>query len=279
MDTEQVQAYFKAVYSDGDKFELVAVRDGSARRKTFAYPDDLDTVLTACEAFEKAEFNVYASVLPLRVQESGTYDRIWMDRDDPEGPWPFGADPNWGKPAWPDPTVLVRTSQEPGRGERWQAIWKLAEPMDEDQARHAIKRLAEEGGGDPAVHDPRRVLRIPGIRNAKRDSTTRLLSSRNQPISFGSFLIPDANVGDGLTAEALMHRPVTAPQMVLGEWLDGATEGDRARKAYVTARFLKSCGVGFDDAAALIRVGAHRCDPPLSDEEAIHAVRSAYHQK
>ncbi len=63
-DLAQARDYFTALFQDGDEFELVAVRDGRARRATFGLAD-LNSVLAACEAFEEQNFNVYASVLPL----------------------------------------------------------------------------------------------------------------------------------------------------------------------------------------------------------------------
>ena len=276
-DLAQARDYFTALFQDGDEFELVAVRDGRARRATFGLAD-LNSVLAACEAFEEQNFNVYASVLPLAQQEAGTYDRIWIDRDDPKAPWPFGADPNWTLPAWPSPTVCVRTSQVPGEGERWQGIWILKESMDEATARGAIKALAAAGVGDASVHDPRRVLRVPGVRNAKRDSMTKLLSTTTARADWDSFLIEVTPPGEPPTMTDLLSGSVSAPHAILGEWLGGVGEGDRARKAYVAARFLKSCGVSFDDALSLIRVGASRCEPVLDGDEGMPAVRSAFHR-
>lgn len=278
-DLEQVRRYFGALYLPGQTFELVAVKNGQARRRKFGFPNDLETVLDAIAVFEAAEWNLYASVLPLEVQASEEYDRIWMDRDDPFGPWPFGADPNWDSAAWPEPQVLVRTSEESPNGQRWQAIWKI-EPVSVQEGRSLIKRIAKAGGGDPSVHDPRRVLRIPGVRNAKRGSITRLLATHNGITNPEAFMLPDdIESGGPVSLEALMNADISAPHHVLGEWLQGSDQGDRARKAFVTARFLKSCKVGFEDALAIVNTGAKRATPPLSDDEVVHAVRSAYNRQ
>jgi hypothetical protein len=277
MDAEQVSRFFGHLYDDGAHFEVVAVLDGRARRNTFAWPKDRETVLEALGAFESRGFNLYSSVLSRETQEAGVYDRIWLDRDDPAAPWPFGADPAWDHPAWPSPTTLVRTSAS-AEGPRWQAIWRLEEPVPEKGGRDVIRQLAKRGIGDESVHDPRRVLRIPGIINAKRDDVSRLLSSSNDRVAVAQFDLPGLAQAEGVTLDRLMNMDVTRPHEVLGEWLNGVGEGDRARKAYVVGRFLKSCGVGFDDALPILVTGARRCDPPLSDSEVVHALRSAYHK-
>lgn len=277
MDREQVTRFFDRLYLPGQHFELVAVKDGRARRSTFEWPRARDTVLLALEAFEAKEFNLYASVLPVEQQEAGEYDRIWLDRDDVTAPWPFGVDEGWNHNPWPEPSTLVRTSQEAG-GARWQAIWRLASPLPEDDGRKTIKALATRGVGDTAVHDPRRVFRIPGLMNAKRGTVARLLSTSSETVTLEQFDLSDGTREAGLTMDTLMNMDLARPHEVLGEWLAGVHEGDRARKAYVTARFLKSCGVTHDDAAILIATGARRSNPPLSDSEVLHAVRSAYHK-
>lgn len=278
MDREQVTRHLGRLYGESEHFELVAVKSGQAKRKTFRWPDDGEEVVQAIKVFEEKDWNIYASVLPLERQEEKRYDRVWIDRDELNAPWPFGADPNWNYPAWPDPAVIVRTSQEAG-GTRWQAVWMLDEPLSEKEGRELIRRLAERGYGDTSVHDPRRVLRVAGVRNAKRNDVARLLATSNGKTSPEQFMLPTLSDGNGMpTLEALQTGEITSPQMVLGEYLGGVQQGDRARKAYVTARFLKSCGVVFDDAIPILVTGGRRCNPPLSDDEILHAARSAYHK-
>lgn len=279
VDREQVESFLNHLYAPGQRFELVAVKDGNARRHTFTLDEaNVLTVLDATTTFEEREWNVYASAMPLDVQESGEYDRVWVDRDDPEAPWPFGADAAWEYPAWPQPTTLVRTSRA-ANGARWQAIWLLDEPIPAEKAKKLMKTLAVMGQTDKSVHDARRVLRVPGVRNSKRDSNARLLSTTSGKTTIESFMVPKETTSDEVTIQSLMRTPVSAPHEVLGEWLEGSEEGDRARKAFVTARFLKSCKVKYDDALAIVNTGAKRADPPLSDAEVVHSVKSAYNRQ
>jgi len=268
MDTEQTEKWLAQQYGEGDQFELVAIKDKQARRKTFTwgYPDE--DPLGACGAFEAAGYDVYASAMPMDVQATGKYDRIWVDQDDLAGPWPWGTDKDL---QWPKPTTLVKTSEE-GGSFRWQAVWQLNGLLDEKEARATMKRLAAQIGADQSVHDPRRILRVPGITNAKRGVMARYLGGETDAVSLEAFNLPKET-----TVQALLSQTVTKPQAILGEWLEGFGEGERNQKAYICARFLHSCEVAHDDALAIVALGGSRCTPAMDDQEIYNAVRSAYH--
>lgn len=63
----------------------------------------------------------------------------------------------------PAPGIAVSTSEG-----RWQTIWLLDAPLSVRCAKPLLRRLCEATGGDPAVKDASRVLRLPGYRNRKR---------------------------------------------------------------------------------------------------------------
>lgn len=275
MEHRETARFMARLYESGDRFEVFYRKeDGTvARKERGAFGPEYDSAfLEEVERAEAAGFNVYVSAMPLQQQALGTYDRLWVDQDDVAGPWPFGADPKFDGVQWPTPTTLVKTSDGDG-GFRWQAIWILDKPLDADEARSAMKRLARQIGADQSVHDPRRVLRIAGVMNAKRGSQARLMETTKEPISFAAFDLPKETA-----LSKLLTADVQNPANVLGEWLDGVSEGDRNRKAYVAARFLRGCGVGYDDAAAILKLGAMRSEPPLDDRELQHSLDSAYHR-
>ena len=62
----------------------------------------------------------------------------------------------------PPATLVGRTS--PGR---CQVIWRLAEPLSKGEARSVLRALAQRYGGDRAVTDTCRLLRLPGFANSK----------------------------------------------------------------------------------------------------------------
>jgi len=276
VDFDQVQQWLEAQYDDGDELELVAIKGGNARRKTFRYGGPKHTyngmqtldILQAIEAFEQHGFDVYASAMPLSYQHAEMYDRVWVDQDDLNGPWPWGTDADL---QWPQPTTLVKTSEE-GGSFRWQAIWHLKESLTVEEGRSTMKRLAAQIGADQKVHDPRRILRVPGVINAKRGMMARYLGGSTERISVDAFNIPKETL-----VQQLLGQQVSKPQAILGEWLGGFEEGERNQKAYICARFLRSCEVGFEDALAIVNVGASRCQPPMDEQEVWNAVRSAYH--
>jgi len=257
------------LYSPGARVEMAYIHpdiEGASRRARSFEGDIFDEM----ERAEDAGYNVYIGVLPVTVREDDSFDRIWVDQDDPGAAWPFGSDPNWEHPIWPMPTTLVKTS-EPEGGFRHQAIWKPTEAISPNKAKSAMKKLATMSGADGSVHDARRVLRVPGLINAKRGQLSQLMSTEEQPISFGAFELPeDTALND------ILNGDVNNPAGILGEWLEGATEGDRNRKAYITARFLKGCGVDYEDAGPILKLGAMRCEPELEDRELKHALQSAY---
>ena len=276
MDKRETDRFLNRIYNPSDEFEVLYRHDdGTVARKKRFMPSDPDEMLTLLDEFERAEdsgYNVYVSAMPTHVREAGTYDRIWVDQDDVAGPWPFGADPNFDGAQWPPPTTLVKTSEADG-GFRYQAIWLLTEPIEKERARIVMKQLARRIGADETVHDARRVLRLPGVMNAKRGTAARLMDTNDGTITPSAFYLPEDTAMD-----RLLNTDVQNPNHILGEWLAGAEEGDRNRKAYVTARFLKGCGVDYTDAAAIVQLGALRSSPPLAEHEAQHALDSAYHR-
>ena len=286
MDTRETERFLNRLYAPGEEFEVAYIHptEEDPRKKVRRVvrmiepvlgdetgTGDSATVIGEMMRAEAAGFNVYVSALPVSLQNVA-YDAVWVDQDDPTAPYPFAADERWEGGNWPEPTTLVKTSDAEG-GFRWQAIWKLDRQLTVDEGRDFVKRLARRAGADESVHDPRRVLRVPGIMNAKRGSMARLISTAEHEVSPEAFDLPEESV-----IEALLNADVSDPKHVLGEWLDGATEGDRNRKAYVAARFLKSCAVDIDDAGAILLLGARRSNPPLPDHELKHAIDSAYHR-
>ncbi len=282
MDVREIERFLRRIYGEGDDFEVL-YKDEKApptisrgvRTMPLETGDQrsMDMLMEEFGRAEAAGFNIYVSAMPLHVQERDLYDRIWVDQDDLTAAWPFGADPDFEGTQWPQPTTLVKTSEGEG-GFRWQAIWLLPGAIEKAQAKLVMKQLAKRIGADETVHDPRRVLRLPGAMNVKRQSAARLIDTAEGTVSLEAFYLP---VEDALTK--MMNAEVRDPNHVLGEWLGGITEGDRNRTAYVAARFLKSCGVEYSDAGAILLLGARRAVPELESHEVEHALDSAYHRE
>lgn len=71
----------------------------------------------------------------------------------------------------PQPAALVRSSRN-----RYQVIWHAAPGWTAAAAEDAMSRLAQRYGGDPAVADIARVMRLPGFRNKKEGRDDALVS-------------------------------------------------------------------------------------------------------
>ena len=275
MDFRETDRFLHRIYEHGDEFEVLYLDgDGTVRRltKTFISEghQDSDEFMLEVQRAEAAGFNVYVSAMPLAMQK-GAFDRIWIDQDDPAADQPFAR----GENPWPAPTTMVKTSDGEG-GYRWQAIWLLANLITPSEAKAAMVRLAKEIGADVGVHDARRVLRLAGVQNAKRGSQARLMSTADGRIgldAFGSLAVAEEN-----PLAEMLNATIQNPNHVLGEFIDGVTKGERNRKAYMAAKHLKNAAVGYDDAAAFLKLGASRCDPTMDDRELEHALNSAYHR-
>ena len=274
MDTRETDRFLHRLYEQGDKFEVLYLdNDGDVRRGTRTHEEGSHAFLDEVGRAETAGYNVYVSAMPLGIQKTNLFDRIWIDQDDVEGPWPFGADPAFDGPSWPEPSTLVKTSDGVG-GYRWQAIWKLSVALDASEAKSMMKSLAGKIGADLGVHDSRRVLRLAGVMNAKRGSQARLMSTSEGTVSKEAFALPKA-----AALTKYLQADVQNPNHVLGEWLEGVQDGDRNRKAYMAARHLKNAAVAWNDAAAILKLGAQRCEPMFDDSELEHALNSAYHRE
>jgi hypothetical protein len=88
---------------------------------------------------------------------------LWIDCDPKEG---FECiehvDERIADAGLPEPTIII------GSGNGWHCYWRLTEPMTDLKAWQArMKALIESAGSDGSVHDPPRVMRLPGSSNRK----------------------------------------------------------------------------------------------------------------
>ena len=70
----------------------------------------------------------------------------------------------WRVVGMPEPTVVILS------GHGVHAYWRLVEPMTNLAEWTAIqKRLIDLLGSDKSIHDPPRIMRLPGFLNVKRE--------------------------------------------------------------------------------------------------------------
>jgi len=121
-------------------------------------PDHLAPALSWAASRNRERYNIYFGVNPRkecrgRNQDVAAYSSFIADIDDPEGSWPAcQALAKAGVPA----SACVRTS----RG--LHLYWLLNEPEEPGpEVRERMRRLQLALNSDP-VHDPARILRLPG---------------------------------------------------------------------------------------------------------------------
>lgn len=174
----------------------------------------------------------------------------------------------------PRPTVIVRS----GGGVHF--YWRLAEPMTDlaawsDRQRAMIALFSS----DPAIHDPPRILRLPGTVNVKRGLECELIEADPARV-YGLDQFPEAAPRQQSTAARVAAMGGFA-QGVAGlsrhsliYLVQGATEGNRNQALFSAACDYAGCGIPQAAADAALRTVAQRSG--LDDEEITAALESAY---
>ena len=107
--------------------------------------------------------DVYVGCAP-RTHRHGGLDAVpsvyclWADLDGPEAVDLLAGFPH-------RPTVVIQSGTGPNR----HCYWQLSRPLDADEGRRALRRLAHRLGADMACAEPARVLRPPFTTNHKTD--------------------------------------------------------------------------------------------------------------
>lgn len=154
--------FFVQVFGSAEGSRLCIARKNATglHEKFFAYPTELDDALTFID--ESAKYDVYfcAQLLTEKRRTKETVAEkltaLWADLDT--------CQPDSLKVA---PSIVVESS--PGR---WQAIWRLDEPIDKFEAEKLSHRIAlyHKGDGcDQSGWDLTQLLRVPFTRNYKYD--------------------------------------------------------------------------------------------------------------
>ena len=132
--------------------------------------------------------------------------------------------------------------------------------------------------GDP-VHDPARILRVPGTLNHKSSppSSVKVVHNTMERFSIGQLednlavngSIPSYSpyIGKGINNNSV---PSTLGTLNgTDKALAGVPEGQRDITVFRLAMTLRDSGVPLDFAIPLIKQAAANCDPPFPEEEAL----------
>ncbi|WP_225867197.1 AAA family ATPase, partial [Cyanobium sp. PCC 7001] len=120
---------------------------------------------------------------------------LFNEWDDQPRPWQLTA---WRALDMPEPTAQIDTGRQ-----SIHTYWRLLEPITKEQFSDLQKRLAARGRSDPSIHDPSRVMRLPGCPRGDGDREPVLLLE-------GTGTPHDADTFEALLPP-LPERPAPAP--------------------------------------------------------------------
>lgn len=160
------------------------------------------------------------------------------------------------------------------------AYWRLDGPIADfgDWTRRQLGLIAALGS-DGKIHDPPRIMRLPGFRNHKREAQARIVGCwPERQYAAVEFRPADRVVESAHTAPMIAagaeKRPENVGRLTMEFLTFGAPEGERNQRAFMSACELYGNGFDQSEAERLVLEGARRCGLP--EEEAKIAVASAY---
>ncbi len=176
-------SYIAELFQDDEHLAVLAVPRGGEKR------DPEQRILTAerarADGFQRwlrhlnaNGHDIFVGMNPLRPdrkrrekRDVAAIRRLQLDLDErgPESLRRVLNDVRAGQ--LPQPAALVRSSRN-----RYQVIWHTTPGWTAAEAEDAMSRLAQRYGGDPAVADVARVMRLPGFRNKKEGRDDALAS-------------------------------------------------------------------------------------------------------
>lgn len=163
---EEAEIFLQTLFEPDDlvEFRGLTTQDGPTRQTWTKAP--YRKTLVELQDWNAAGFNIYVGANP-RSRRRGTAEDVALARShcadfDETGIKIGHARQRVRDGGYPEPSVWVHS----GRG--LQCWWRLDEPivaMDSWSRRQ--RRIIEKLGTDPRIHDPPRIMRLPGYHNLK----------------------------------------------------------------------------------------------------------------
>jgi hypothetical protein len=287
-DSQVVTSFLNALYGQEPSgwLEVRYLADGEKPVQRWYRPREVP--LDKLQAGNQVGRNVYFGV-GLRRKRGGKkgdvlgIPALWADLD--------GKDFSGGKPEALAALDRLPSDLSPSlvldSGHGIHAYW-LLEPTvalngsgETERVEGILRGLAQHLGGDPAVADVARIMRLPGFLNVKDPENPvpcQLLEvhpdRRFDLAAFSGFEALAPSQPAVVTAEAA-ERP-RLPAWTLDFLARGAIQGERNNVAFATACQLRDAGYPESEALAMVLKGAARCAPPLPEREVEASVKSAY---
>jgi len=286
---DQLTRYTNCVFEPVDTVEVRRLPFGIS---TWHQAGELAKVAESLAQDNQHGQHIYVGANPRRVK-GGTkgkdvaYARcLFVDFD--------GIDTDAAKDRWcnaglPTPTMTIAS------GHGIHAYWRLSEPVhDMDLWSNLQKRLIALLGSDAAIHDPARIMRLPGFTNHKKpvadcwiinDDPTRiydlnfLMPLMYSVITESDYMTQYKVANNNKTQSKRLFQDnrsaVKIAKLTAAKW-PGVTKGGRNCKAFQNAAYLlKNLGLTGAQAWLILQQWNRRNRPPMPEYELHQALRNA----
>lgn len=285
---DHITEYVGLVFEPGDLVEVRALRPGGKAASEFASADELKAEHSGIRLWIESKigeaWNVYVGANPRTRKGGKSAGDVAVARclfADFDNCTPRQAMAAIQAAKLPNPTLLINS------GGGVHAYWRLLQAITNLALWTGYqKRIIALLGSDNVIHDPPRIMRLPGTPNQKRDPVVvcEVVGGTKQAVSLDDMGIQPVTEGE----RTLDAGAVPAASAVGDEWkrslskasmsflLGGAVEGERNSRLFRTACDAAGCGASFEAALAAVLRPARECG--LEDWEIEQAVRSAYNR-
>lgn len=286
---KQLARYAACVFKLAD---VVEVRRLPSGQSTWHRAGKLAEVAESLLNDNQHSQHIYVGANPRRAQ-GGSRSRdvacarcLFVDFDGIE---PDAARDRWHEAGLPMPTLMI------GSGHGVHAYWRLAEPITDLSLWSALqKKLIALLDSDSAIHDPARIMRLPGFINHKQpvavcsitdDDSARIYDLKSLMSVVNSAVVEseDGNQSQppvDFTARSKIpfHNNLSATDraaLTASKW-SGVAKGQRNSTAFQHAAYLvKNLALTEGQAWTVLRVWNRKNTPPLPERELCQALRNA----
>ena len=286
---EELARYAACVFELSD---IVEVRRLPSGKSTWHLARKLIDVVESVIWDNKEKQHIYVGANPRRVRGGTKGGDVACARClfvDFDGIAVSEARDRWRKVSLPTPTITIAS------GHGVHAYWRLSEAIfDMDLWSKLQKRLIVLLDSDPAVHDPARVMRLPGFINHKEpvtacriiDDDQKRIYDLNSLIALLYSVITEADYAAQYRAQHSNTRQSTKlfnnrlsvierGKLVAAKWA-GVTKGRRNNKAFQNAAYLiKNLGLTVEQAWPILEQWNLKNRPPLPEYELRQTLRNA----
>ena len=284
---EAAAQYAACVFEPKD---IVEVRRLPCGRSTWHRADTLSEVVRELIRENRQGQHIYVGANPRRVW-GGTRSKdvacarcLFVDFDGVE---PATARDKWRYTRLPAPTLTIAS------GHGVHAYWRLAEPITDMALWTGYqKRLISLFGSDPAIHDPARIMRLPGFVNHKEPvAMCNIIDGDPARIYDLKWLRPLLDVAirksDNITSGARNDFPmrwmtsshgnkgdIRKARLVAARWPSAGKGGRNARAFQNAAYLVKNLGLTEAQAWPILQKWNRGNRPPLSQWELRQTLRN-----